>query len=143
MVLARGGSRPSNLQGQHHGRHPRALWQDHQERRHGLPAGLLELIGEDAPGMPDPRRFKTNESAAKIVTCSWWQLRPRRPDTGEEYARADITAALTDAGTAADAVRNIFPRRFVPEDRRLWAANRVLMPVLAEEVPAVSGLLQR
>lgn len=105
--------------------------------------GLLDLLGEHAPALPDARRFKTNESAAKIVTCSWWHLRPRRPDTGEEYARSDITEALTDAGTAADAVRNVFPRRFVPENRRLWAANRVLMPTLAEEVSAVSGLMQR
>ncbi len=106
--------------------------------------GLLSALGDTEPPVPNPRRFKTNESAAKIVTCCWWNLRPRRPNTGLEYTRADLTSALMESGTtAADAIRPVFPRRLVPEDRRLWAANRLLMPILDEEVPSVSGLLQR
>ncbi len=105
--------------------------------------GLLDVIGDSEPPLPDPRRFKTNESAAKIIVCCWWSRRPRRADNGDEYTRSDLTTALSDSSTAADAVRDIFTRRSVPENRRLWAANRLLMPVLDEEIPTVSGLLQR
>lgn len=105
--------------------------------------GLLDVVGEVEPPLPDPRRFKTNESAAKIIVCCWWSLGPRHPDTGEEYSTDDVTDALAESSTAADAIRPIFARRSVPEPRRLWAANRLLMPVLDEDLPAVSGLLQR
>ena len=105
--------------------------------------GLLRVIGDGLPALPDPHRFKTNESAAKIALCSWWHLGPRNPETGDRYSRHDMTAALADGATAADAVKAVFPRRFVPDNQRLWAANRVLMPVLVEPVNAVSGLLQR
>jgi hypothetical protein len=105
--------------------------------------GLLGAIGGTPPPLPDPRRFKTNEATAKIVLCCWWSRRPRRFDTGEEYVRHDLTSTLADVGTAADAVPLVFPRRFVPKERRLWAANRVLAPDLTEVVPSVSGLLQR
>lgn len=105
--------------------------------------GLLRVTGDVVPALPDPHRFKTNESAAKIVLCSWWDHGPRRPETGEPYSRQDFTTALIDSATAADAVKAVFPRRFVPDNRRLWAANRVLVPVLDEPVTAISGLLQR
>ena len=105
--------------------------------------GLLDVVGDNEPPLPDPRRFKTNESAAKIIVCCWWNLRPRRADNGEEYTATDLTTALSDGSTAADAVRTIFARRSVPPNRRLWAANRLLMPVLDEELPSVSGVLQR
>jgi hypothetical protein len=105
--------------------------------------GLLEVVGDDEPALPDPRRFKTNESAAKIIICGWWSLRPRRVDNGEEYSSGDLTATLSDGSTAAEAVRSIFTRRSVPQNRRLWSANRVLMPILDEDQPTVSGLLQR
>lgn len=105
--------------------------------------GLLDVVGDDEPSLPDPRRFKTNESAAKIIVCCWWSMRPRRADNGKEYTSDDLTEALSDGSTAAEAVRTIFARRSVPQNRRLWAANRLLMPVLDEELPSVSGLLQR
>lgn len=105
--------------------------------------GLLGAVGDNPPALPDPRRFVTNESAAKVILCCWWSLQPRRPDTGDEYTRAELTAVLADANTAADAVALVFPRRFVPRERRLWAANRILMPTLTEMVPSVSGVLQR
>ena len=105
--------------------------------------GLLAVVGDSPPALPDPRRFRTNESAAKIVLCSWWHLGPRRPDTGEQYTRDDVTTALSESATAADMVRAVFPRRFVPDHQRLWAANRATHPVLDEPLASVSGLLQR
>lgn len=106
--------------------------------------GLLEAIGNSVTVEPDMRRFRTNESATKIIECCWWSSRPRSPETGEEYTSDDLTTALADSGsTAADAVRSIFARKSVPENRRLWSANRVLMPTLDEAVPTVSGILER
>lgn len=105
--------------------------------------GLLDAVRTDTPPFPDLTRFKTNEAAAKIALCSWWSLGPRRPDTGEEYTRTDLITALGESFTAAEAVRSIFPARLIRTEKRAWAANRVLMPTLAEALPAVSGLLQR
>ena len=105
--------------------------------------GLLDAIGDAPAPLPSPRRFKTNEADTKIIACCWWHLRPRRPDNGDEFTSDDLAVALADSSTAADAVRPVFARRFVPDDKRLWAANRVLMPTLDEAVPAVSGLLQQ
>jgi len=105
--------------------------------------GLLDAVGVTPAPLPDLRRFRTNESAAKIATCCWWNRRPRRPDIGEQYTPEDLTAALAERSTAAEAVQQVFPLRFVPADRRVWAANRVLMPMLEEGVPSVSGFLQR
>ncbi|MGB9278525.1 MAG: hypothetical protein WCB57_00330 [Pseudonocardiaceae bacterium] len=49
-----------------------------------------------------------------------------------------------DRATAADAVAVFVARRVVPESYRLWAANRALVPVLAEASTEVSGaFLQR
>lgn len=103
---------------------------------------LLAAVSQP-PALPDPRRFVTNESAAKIIACCWWDRGPRRPDTGEPYVREDLTTALVDSTTVADAIRPLFPRRLLPQDRRLWAANRVLLPTLDEVTPAVGGLFQR
>ncbi|MDQ2707100.1 MAG: hypothetical protein M3Z25_05470 [Actinomycetota bacterium] len=105
---------------------------------------LLDALEPAQPAAPDLRRFRTNEAAAEITMCSWWGCRPRDPGTGLPYERGQLADALLDRSTAADAVRSLFPYRQPPERYRLWAANRVLMPSLAEPVDVVGGvLLQR
>ncbi len=106
-----------------------------------LAALLAAVAGTRSP--VDARRFRTNEGAGKIMTCCWWSLSPRRPDSGAPYTEQDLTAALGERNTAADAVRTILPARAVPEEMRSWAANRVLMPILEEEPPWIVGILQR
>lgn len=94
---------------------------------------LLDTLNRSAPRLPELRRFKTNEAAAKITLCSWWDLEPRDPNTGKHSERAQLAECLTDRPTAADAVRYIVPTRLVPEKYRLWAANRVLLPAMEQE----------
>ncbi|WP_328466782.1 DUF262 domain-containing protein [Streptomyces sp. NBC_00448] len=89
---------------------------------------LLRLVSyPDAP-VPDLKRFRSNEAATKIVLCAWWAAMPRSFEDGEPFDREDLSAALLDRPTALDAVTYVVPRQAVPEEYRLWAANRVLMP---------------
>ncbi|MGH3868041.1 MAG: DUF262 domain-containing protein [Pseudonocardiaceae bacterium] len=105
---------------------------------------LSVLDNEHQVTVPDLRRFRTNEATAKITLCSWWELGPRSPDTGAPFELPQLTEALLDRGTAADAVGVFVARRSVPEPYRLWASNRALVPVLIEPATEVSGaFLQR
>lgn len=102
---------------------------------------LLDAVERPQPEPPDLRRFRTNEAATKIVLCSWWDLGPRDPATGLPYERRQLTEWLTDRSTAADAIHLLVARRQVPHKLRLWAANRVLLPELAEPTEVVGDLL--
>jgi hypothetical protein len=105
---------------------------------------LLGALDHHEMKVPDLRRFRTNEASAKIALCSWWELGPRSPDTGARFEVPQLTEALIDRATAAEAVAVFVARRFVPEAYRLWAANRALVPVLTEPATEVSGIfLQR
>lgn len=105
---------------------------------------LLGALDDHQEKIPELRRFRTNEASAKIILCSWWERGPRRPDTGDPFDQPQLTEALLDRATAADAVGVFVARRFVPEPYRLWASNRALVPVLTEPVNEVSGaFLQR
>ncbi|MGB6162794.1 MAG: hypothetical protein WCF33_20930 [Pseudonocardiaceae bacterium] len=103
---------------------------------------LLDALVDHQEKLPELRRFRTNEASAKIILCSWWELGPRSPDTGDRFELPQLTEALMDRATAADAVAVFVPRRFVPEPYRLWASNRALVPT--EPTNEVSGaFLQR
>ncbi|PZS40923.1 MAG: DUF262 domain-containing protein [Pseudonocardiales bacterium] len=101
--------------------------------------GLLGALDEHQVKIPDLRRFRTNEASAKITLCSWWELGPRNPDTGVQFELPQLTDALIDRSTAADAVAVFIARRFVPETYRLWAANRALVPVRTEPEAELAG----
>lgn len=100
---------------------------------------LLGALDDHQVKLPDLRRFRTNEASAKITLCSWWERGPRSPDTGDRFDQQHLAKALIDSATAADAVPVFVARRFVPEPYRLWAANRALVPVLAEPSTEVAG----
>ena len=105
---------------------------------------LSVLDNEHQVTVPDLRRFRTNEASAKITLCSWWERGPRSPNTGVPFELPELTEALLDRTTAADAVAIFVARRFVPEPYRLWASNRALVPALIEPAAEVSGaFLQR
>ncbi|MGH3934785.1 MAG: DUF262 domain-containing protein [Pseudonocardiaceae bacterium] len=105
---------------------------------------LLDVLKDHQVKLPELRRFKTNEAAAKITLCSWWDLGPRSPDTGARFDQSQLTEALIERATAADAVAVFVAQRSIPEPYRLWAANRALVPVLTEPTTEVSGaFLQR
>jgi hypothetical protein len=89
--------------------------------------------------LPDLRRFRTNEATTKIILCSWWDRGPRSLETGDRFDQSQLAEALIDRATAADAVVVFIARRFVPEPYRLWAANRALVPVLAEPATEIAG----
>ncbi|MGH3921601.1 MAG: hypothetical protein ACRDTT_01785 [Pseudonocardiaceae bacterium] len=111
----------------------------------GSVADLLSVLDNEHPvTLPELRRFRTNEATAKITLCSWWDLGPRSPDTGDRFELPQLSEALIDRATATDAVAVFVARRSVPERYRLWAANRALVPVLAEPATEVAGaFLQR
>ncbi|MEO7194366.1 MAG: DUF262 domain-containing protein [Pseudonocardiaceae bacterium] len=110
----------------------------------GSIADLLSGLDDHEVTLPDLRRFRTNEATAKIILCSWWDLDPRSPETGAPFELPQLTEALIDRATAADAVALFVARRFVPERYRFWASNRALVPALTEFVTEVSGaFLQR
>lgn len=96
----------------------------------GSVRGLLEAVDDPHARTPDIERFTTNEAAAKITLCSWWRRQPRDPSSGAVYETQDLAEALTDRNSANDAVRRIIPSRMVDRERRLWAANRILIPRL-------------
>jgi Protein of unknown function DUF262 len=102
---------------------------------------LLGALDRPQPGLPELRHFRTNEAATKIVLCSWWDLGPRDPNSGLPYEQPQLAETLTERSTAADAVRYLVPYRQVPQRYRLWAANRVLMPSIAEPTNVVGDAL--
>ncbi|GAA3441698.1 DUF262 domain-containing protein [Planomonospora venezuelensis] len=99
----------------------------------GSVQNLLEAVDRPAPPLPELRRFKTNEAAAKITLCSWWELDACDPTSGDPAHIRDLAECLIDRPTPADAVRYIVPSRQVAVEQRLWAANRVLVPVVRYE----------
>jgi hypothetical protein len=91
---------------------------------------LLRLVSEGRQILPDVRNFRTNQSRTKILLCAMWAAGPRSPITFAAYDQADLAEALTDQSTAADAVREIIPRRDLPAELRPAAGNRLLAPGL-------------
>jgi hypothetical protein len=109
-----------------------------------LGSSVEELLRQvDYPDRPRPdlRRFRSNEAGTKIVLCAWWSVGPRSLRNGEPLDRGDLVEILVDRPTAADAVRYVVPRARVPEEYRLWAADRVLLPDLEADGQAVEGQL--
>jgi hypothetical protein len=102
---------------------------------------LLMLVDRPDSHLPDLRRFRSNEAATKITLCAWWAENPRSLNDGEVFEREDLSASLIDRATAFDAIRYIIPRLAVPEQYRLWAANRVIHPILDAEVGAIEDLM--
>lgn len=88
---------------------------------------LLDVLKEVQPVIPDPRQFKTNHAATKVILCSWWSLRPRSPLTGEPCEENSLAVSLEDQASAATCVYRFYPRTLAPE-QRLWAANRLFVP---------------
>lgn len=109
-----------------------------------LSKSVQDLLGEverTAASLPNLRRFRTNEGSTKIVLCAWWNSKPRSLETGKRFEMAELSDCLKDQNTPAEAVRYVVARQSVPENSRTWAANRVLMPMLAEDTKYVSGLV--
>lgn len=102
---------------------------------------LQSLVDRPEATMPNLKRFRSNEASTKIILCSWWSLGPRSLTTGEPFEREDLSEVLQDRPTALDAVRYVVSRYSVPRELRLWAADRVLLPVTDGEVGAVEPLL--
>lgn len=109
----------------------------------GSISGLLGALEKHQVKVPELRRFRTNATAAKITLCSWWDLGPCSPDTGEPFEQSQLAEALIDRPTAADAVLSFFARGTVPEGYSLWASNRVLLPALKEPLRTVSGVFSQ
>lgn len=105
--------------------------------------GLLGELNNRHVKVPELCRFRTNATAAKITLCSWWDLGPRSPDTGEPFDQSQLTEVLIDRPTAADAVLSFFARGMVPEGYSLWASNWVLLPELNEPLRTVSGVFSQ
>lgn len=88
---------------------------------------LLGSMKSATPYVPSSLKFRTNEAVAKIILCSWWELRPRSPFTGLPYDSHDLAEALSEHNTAAPVVHWIYPRG-VSQAQKFWAANRLFVP---------------
>lgn len=104
---------------------------------------LLDLVAGGPQGLPNLRRFRTNEARTKIIICAWWSAGPRSPETGEVFDQATLGEVLTDQSTASAVIRHIVARREVPDDMRQSAANRVLVPPLQATDSEIAPLLSR
>ncbi|MFE0152000.1 DUF262 domain-containing protein [Nonomuraea sp. NPDC059007] len=91
--------------------------------------GLFGLVNRTEFIPINLKRFRTDESATRILLCSWWNLRPRSPVTGDEIDSSQLAESLVDQATAARAVRAIFGAGSVS---RILAANRILLPTTSE-----------
>lgn len=100
---------------------------------------LLSSIKSATPYLPSAEKFRTNEAVAKIILCSWWELRPRSPLTGDRYSAADLSTALAGDTTAAAAVHRIYVHG-IDRSMRSWAANRLFVPSATAPVNEFAGL---
>ncbi len=92
---------------------------------------LLGSLKDATPYSPSTLKFRTNEATSKIILCSWWELRPRSPFTGEAYDLRDLAEALIQQTTAAGVVHRIY-QRGIEQTQQLWAANRLFVPSATE-----------
>ncbi|MDQ1294029.1 MAG: hypothetical protein QG608_1912 [Actinomycetota bacterium] len=94
--------------------------------------GLLKHIEDRSSGngpsydLPGLRRLRTHEASSRIVLSALWSLGPRSIPDGEPSGTSALASALQGRGTAADIVTDVVPRRLVPSDKRLSAANRII-----------------
>ncbi|MFZ2450771.1 MAG: DUF262 domain-containing protein [Methylovulum miyakonense] len=95
---------------------------------------LLDCLGSQRLPAPSLAGFKTNSANGRIVLSALWELKPRSLLTGEPCNRQQLTQALQDDATLRDVTQRFLNRE--PEDKRLWAANRLLMLESSEELPA-------
>jgi hypothetical protein len=102
---------------------------------------MQNLVERPSVPLPNLERFRSNEASTKIVLCSWWSMNPRSLSTGEPFELEDLSSCLLDRPTALDAVRYIISRYSVQRDRRLWAADRILLPTTEDETNVVDSLL--
>lgn len=102
---------------------------------------ILDAVSLKEPVLPDLSRFSTNQAATKMVLCAWWSAGPRSPESGIRYQQEELAESLLDQKTARDAVRYLVPRHSLPEEHRMWAGSRALMPVLDVDAKEIAGLL--
>lgn len=116
--------------------------------RPGDLSGSIRRLFDALADAPEPSldlaRFRTNQAAGKIMLCALWHLGPRNPEDGQPYTGAELAARLSGQGSAADVMRDLVARSALPEQFRGDSpANRVLLPDVAEDGPALSGLFQQ
>ncbi|MFD0403008.1 DUF262 domain-containing protein [Kitasatospora sp. NPDC127121] len=103
---------------------------------------LVKAVDEASPSMPNPRHFRTNEAAGKIMLCAWWAQQPRSPITGKPYRHDELSALVSGQPTAAEAVPRIFTGRRYPE-QQVWAANRLFVPSAADPLDEIPGVFSQ
>ncbi len=84
--------------------------------------------------------FRTSSAASRIVLSALWALKPRSLLTGQPYDRQQLIEAIQPDATLAGVAKRILSRE--PENRRAWAANRILVLEAEDELPkSVADLL--
>lgn len=95
---------------------------------------LLDMVEGKSAIAPDPRRFRANESAARVMACALWAARPLNPDTGEVFTQEELAVALGDDSTPNAVFLELAPRSDLPDGLKLSVGNRLLMPGIPGEV---------
>ena len=86
---------------------------------------LLEAPIHQVLPMPALTGFKTSTAASRIVLSALWALEPRSLLTGKPYDRGQLVEAIQPEGSLRSVAQRILNRE--PENRRAWAANRILV----------------
>ena len=86
---------------------------------------LLEAVGSERTEL-DIEKYKASSAATKIMLCSWWDLGPRSPLTGEPYTQESLFETLPEAPTASGILQPVFNSSQASVEKRAWSANRVL-----------------
>jgi len=102
---------------------------------------LLTAVDRDhALTSPSTRRFRANEAASKVLLCALWELGPLSIETGERLDTASLAAALEGHASASDVAVEVVPRRAVPVEWAMGAANRII--AVSEDLAVVRDLLR-
>lgn len=86
---------------------------------------LLDKPIDQALSAPSLLGFKTSKAESRIVLSALWALKPRSLLTGQPYDRQQLIEVIEPDETLADVAQRILNRE--PENRRGWAANRILV----------------
>ena len=91
-------------------------------------SGLLAAVPRTKVEYPDVGEFRTNYGPGKIVACALWSLRPRSPETGDEFDRTELSEVLGESQTPRAAMVTMYSKRDVAQKWSDSAARWLICP---------------
>jgi hypothetical protein len=69
---------------------------------------MLQGIDQPYRRPPSMRRFNPRTAPTRILSCSWWNQRPRDPRNGKTFSKSEISLALGSSTSAGRVLPAIF-----------------------------------